>query len=249
MASSAALPLQQQLESQPAHLPCSLIVEYRKGQTIYDQHRRSTSLYLVVEGSVKVSRIAEDGREAIIEMYQPDEFFGESAFLNLDQCSEQATAHSNTKLMAWTTSALEEIAMQSPCVAMALSQILVRRIVSLTERLESFNMESIARRLARSLIRFSERQGTPEEHGWVRMPPLTHELLGQYVGTHREIVSVYMSQFRRQGFLQYSRKIILVHPESFRTWLGQKPVSSDGRTRKRAAKTPRVSPRAISSTP
>src|SRR6266851_4738706 len=205
MATGLAASLQNQLAHQPSHLPCSLVVEYAKGEMIYDQHRRSTSLYLVVEGSVKVSRVDDEGREAIIDIYQPDEFFGESAFLNLDQCCEQAMAHENTKLMTWTTSALEEIALDSPCVAMALSQILVRRIIDLTERLESFSVGSIARRLARSLIRFSDRLGTPEENGWVRMPPLTQDLLGQYVGTHREIVSVYMNQFRRQGHLQYSR--------------------------------------------
>ena len=76
-------------------------------------------------------------------------------------------------------------------------------------------------RLARSLIRFSERLGTSEEDGSVRMVPFTHELLSQYVGTSREIVTHYMNQFRRQGYLRYSRKGIILYRDAFREWLRQ----------------------------
>ena len=46
------------------------------------------------------------------------------------------------------------------------------------------------------------------------MIPFTHELLSQYVGTSREIVTHYMNQFRRQGYLRYSRKGILLHRDA-----------------------------------
>jgi CRP/FNR family cyclic AMP-dependent transcriptional regulator len=51
--------------------------------------------------------------------------------------------------------------------------------------------------------------------------PLTHELVAQFVGTSREIVTHYMNQFRRQGYLQYSRQRIILHCEALREWLGQ----------------------------
>jgi CRP-like cAMP-binding protein len=60
-----------------------------------------------------------------------------------------------------------------------------------------------------------------EEDGSVRMAPFTHELLSQYVGTSREIVTHYMNQFRRQGYLKYSRKEIILYREAFRDWLRQ----------------------------
>jgi CRP-like cAMP-binding protein len=82
-------------------------------------------------------------------------------------------------------------------------------------------VDNIARRLARSLIRFSDRLGTAEEDGSVRMAPFTHELLSQYVGTSREIVTHYMNQFRRQGYLKYSRKEIILYRDAFRDWLRQ----------------------------
>jgi CRP/FNR family cyclic AMP-dependent transcriptional regulator len=212
---------QKPLEDPLAHLPCSSIVEYRKGQMIYNQDQPSTSLYLVIDGKVKVSRLADDGHQVVVDIYQPDEFFGESAFLNLAHRAEQATALENARLMAWSTSEIEEIVMRRPRLAIALMQILAQRTVDFTQRIESFSVDNIARRLARSLIRFSERLGSAEEDGSVVMAPFTHELLSQYVGTSREIVTHYMNQFRRQGYIRYSRKGIVVYREAFREWLRQ----------------------------
>jgi CRP/FNR family cyclic AMP-dependent transcriptional regulator len=75
------------------------------------------------------------------------------------------------------------------------------------------------RRLARSLIRFSERLGSPQEDGTVCLPPFTHELLAQYVGTTREIITHYMIQFRRAGYVRYSRQNMALHQDALRDWL------------------------------
>ena len=175
----------------------------------------------MIDGKVKVSRLADDGHQVVVDIYQPDEFFGESAFLNLPHRSEQATALENTKLMTWTTAEIEDIVMKRPRLAVALLQILVQRTIDFTHRIESFSVDNIARRLARSLIRFSERLGARRRTASVRMVPFTHELLSQYVGTSREIVTHYMNQFRRQGYLRYSRKGIILYRDAFREWLRQ----------------------------
>jgi CRP/FNR family transcriptional regulator len=186
---------------------------------IYDQQQPSTAIYLVIDGKVKVSRLADDGHQVVVDIYQPDEFFGESAFLNLPQRPEQAMALENTRLMTWSAAEIEEIITRKPRLAVALLQILVQRTIEFTHRIESFSVDNIARRLARSLIRFSERLGVVEADGSVRMAPFTHELLSQYVGTSREIVTHYMNQFRRQGYLRYSRKGIILYRDSFKNWL------------------------------
>jgi len=188
---------------------------------IYNQDQPSNSIYLVIDGKVKVSRLADDGHQVVVDIYQPDEFFGESAFLNLPHRSEQAVGLENTKLMAWSTSEIDDIIMRRPKLAVALLQILAQRTMDFTYRIESFSVDNIARRLARALIRFSERLGTQEEDGSVRMVPFTHELLSQYVGTSREIVTHYMNQFRRQGYLRYSRKGIILYRDAIKDWLRQ----------------------------
>jgi CRP/FNR family cyclic AMP-dependent transcriptional regulator len=224
--SLAPVPQQRPLEDPLAHLPCSTILEYRKGQTIYSHDQPSTSIYLVIDGKVKVCRLADDGRQVVVDIYQPDEFFGESAFVGQSQRTELSVALENTKLMTWTTAEIEDIATRRPKLAIALLQLLVQRSMDFGSRIESFSVDNIARRLARALIRFSERLGQEAEDGSVQMIPFTHELLSQYVGTSREIVTHHMNQFRRQGYLRYSRKGILLHRDALREWLRQEPVAA-----------------------
>jgi CRP/FNR family cyclic AMP-dependent transcriptional regulator len=220
-ASQAVVAPQRALEDPLAHLPCSTILEYKKGQVIYNQDQPSTSIHLVIDGKVKVCRLADDGRQVVVDIYQPDEFFGESAFLGLAQRTEIAVALENTKVMTWTTNEIEEITMKRPKLAIALLQLLVQRSMDFGYRIESFSVDNIARRLARTLIRFSERLGSKNDDGSVQMIPFTHELLSQYVGTSREIVTHYMNQFRRQGYLRYSRKGIMLYRDALREWLKQ----------------------------
>jgi len=209
------------LEDPLAHLPCSTIVEYPKGRRIYGLDQPSMGLYLVIAGKVKICRTGVDNREVVVDIYQTDEFFGESAFVGESHRSETAIALENTKLMIWTINEIEELATRRPRLAIALLQLLVQRSMDFGSRIESFAVDNISRRLARTLIRFSERLGHETPDGSVQMIPFTHEFLSQYVGTSREIVTHYMTRFRRQGYLRYSRKGIQLHRDAMKDWLRQ----------------------------
>jgi len=221
MASTLAAAPVRVLEDPLAHLPCSTLLEFSKGQTIYNQDQPSRNLYLVMEGAIKVSRVADDGRQVVVDIYQPNEFFGESALVSLPQRAEQASAMADCKLMMWTTAEIEEMVLRRPRLALALLQVLVQRTIDFTHRIESFSCDNISRRLARSLIRFADRLGNRDAEGAMRMAPLTHELLSQYVGTSREIVTHYMNQFRKQGYLSYSRRGIVLYRDALEDWLAQ----------------------------
>jgi CRP/FNR family cyclic AMP-dependent transcriptional regulator len=217
MASNLTAPaLHSPLEAVLAQLPVSSTVNYRKGQVIYSPDHPSTSIYLLAAGKVGMSRIAEDGREILLEIVRPDELFGESVFLDVSRRAEQATALENTMLMTWTASHIEDLVMKRPRLAVALLQILAQHNAELTHRIESFSIDNIERRLARSLIHFSERLGTLEEDGSVRMMPFTHELLSRYVGTSREVVTQYMNRFRKQGYVSYSRHGIRLYRDALK---------------------------------
>jgi len=86
---------------------------------------------------------------------------------------------------------------------------------------EGLALYKTPQRVAWSLLRFAERLGVKEEDGAVRMPPLTHQLLAEYIGTSREIVTFQMNQLRRQGFLRYSRKAIYVYKEALEERMSQ----------------------------
>jgi CRP/FNR family transcriptional regulator, cyclic AMP receptor protein len=225
-ASTTSLELHTRIEDVLSHLPVSATTEYSKGQMIYGPDHSSKSLYLVVAGKVGISQIAEDGTEVLLEIFRPEELFGESAFLDCPRRSERATAIEKVSLMMWAISDMEELVMKRPRLAVALLQILAQRNAELTRRIESLTIDTIERRLARSLLRLSERLGTPEEDGSVRMMPFTHEMLSRYVGTSREIVTQHMSRFRKQGHVIYSRHGILLYRDSLKTLLDRSGSAS-----------------------
>jgi CRP/FNR family transcriptional regulator len=183
---------------------------------IYDLDNFTRSVYLVVKGKVGISHMAEDGTEVLLDIIRPEELFGESAFLEVSRRSERAQAIERVELMTWSVSEMEDLVTKRPRLAVALLQVLVQRNAEYTRRIESFAIDSIARRLARSLLRLSERLGTQAESGPVWMMPLTHQMLSQYIGTSREIVSHHMNQFRKNGYVTYSRRGISLHRDTLR---------------------------------
>jgi CRP/FNR family cyclic AMP-dependent transcriptional regulator len=207
------------LEDPLDYLPRSNIIAYKKDQLIYQQKEPSTDLYLIVEGKVKVSFIAANGYQGILDIYQEGEFFGESAFLNLTHRGDQATAMESTKLMTWTINVIEDEIMGRPRLAVALLQLMAQRGVYLAQRIESFSVDTIEFRVARALIRFSERFGNKAEggDGSIRMPAFTHEVISKYVGATRERITDCMIEFRRQGLIKYSRREVIVY-SSLREW-------------------------------
>ena len=212
------------LEDPLSYLRCSTIVEYQRGQIIYGPQRPPKRLFLIVDGAVKVSRIRASGGEAILDIYLPEEFIGESAFVG-PETAEQATALEKTRLMTWTAADVEDSILRQPRLGLALVQMMVRRSQTFAQRIETFTTDGIARRLVGSLLRFAERLGTPEEDGSVRIMPLTHAVLAQYVGTSREIVTHHMNDLQRAGCVRYSRKgIILYRNECLETYLQTKPT-------------------------
>lgn len=215
---AAAVP-QHRTEDPLAYLPCSSILEYRKGQVIYNHDQPPSNIFLVIEGKVKVSRLAGNGQQVVVDIYGKDSFFGEAGLLSGLVRNEQAVALDHTKAMTWAAAEIEDLVSRRPRLAIALIQILVERNGQCCRRIESFSLDNISGRLARALIHFAERLGQKIEDGSVQMMPFTHELLSQYVGTSREIVTHYMNDFRRRGYLRYSRKGIQLYREAMEDWL------------------------------
>jgi CRP/FNR family transcriptional regulator len=216
---AASIEARKRAEDPLAYLPCSNVAEYARGQLIYGRSQPSNSIYVVVDGKVKICRTSEAGHCTVVDIYQPDEFFGESAFLGGGRCVDEAVAIEATRVMTWPTAEVERLIVQRPRLGIALIQLLTRRSDDYAARIESYSTDTIERRLVRTLIRLSERFGREGADGSVDMMPFTHELLSQYLGTAREIVTHYMNQLRSQGYLEYSRQGIVLHRDTLRKWL------------------------------
>jgi CRP-like cAMP-binding protein len=181
---------------------------YRKGHVLYEPGDPAISFFYVVDGRVKVSRQVRKRKHVVVEVYVPGEFFGESALLGGNR-SEQAVVMACATVRAWPASEIESLVNEHPQAGIALLRNLLARCGHFAERIEALSADKLQDRLARVLLRCAERFGTPLTDGNVQLPPLTHEVLSEWVGTSRELVTHFMNQFRRGGLIQYSRREIV----------------------------------------
>ena len=144
----------------------------------------------------------------------------------LQRYPERALTLDNVTLMSWSGAEIEEQIERQPRLGIALLQMLVKRGLDYEGRLQSFALDKTPERVVRSLLRFAERLGSRAEDGSIKIPPLTHQVISEYVGTSREIVTFQMNHLRQKGFLRYSRKGIQVYPEA----LGEYLHSQTGQT-------------------
>jgi CRP/FNR family transcriptional regulator len=179
-------------------------------------------LYLVLAGIIKLTRFGTPGKEFLVDLYTTDDIFGGSGILNIPDTAEEAVCFQRSRVMAWPIADVQDLILRRPRLGVALLQVFGRRLTGLMQRAESLSFESIDTRLARSLIHFSERLGAAQPDGSVIMEPLTHDLLAQYVGTSRELISVEMARLRRQGYVNYSRKAIILYRDALKAALNDK---------------------------
>jgi len=216
-----------ELEDALTYLPRKHVTEFRRGEIIYDQEKPSTGISLVIQGRVKVSTNLENGSQVVIGIYCDDQFFGETGLIGASAHAEKATALEPTSLMTWSTAEIEEHIEHQPKLGLALIQMVVNRCLDFEDRLQSLALDKTPGRIALTLVRFAEKMGTRGEDGAVKIPPLTHQLISDYVGTSREIVTFQMNQLRQQGYIRYSRKAIEVYADALREHLRQKAMSAD----------------------
>src|SRR3954447_1521491 len=221
MPNGAKLTPSREMEDALMYLPRKGVTDFRKGQNIFDEHQPSKGLHLVVQGRVKVTIPLDDGTQTVVDIFTTDDFFGESSLLGASQYSERALALDNVTLMSWTSSEIEEQVERQPRLGIALLQMLVKRGLDYQARLQSFALDKTPERVIRALLRFAERLGTRTEDGSINIPPLTHQVISEYVGTSREIITFQMNQLRQKGFLRYSRKGIQVYADALKEHLQQ----------------------------
>jgi CRP-like cAMP-binding protein len=203
-----------EMEDALMYLPRKGVTDYRKCQIIFDEHQPSRGLHLVVQGRVKVTVPLDDGSQTVVDIFTTDDFFGESSLLGSARYAERAMALDNVTLMSWNAAEIEDQVERQPRLGVALLQMLVKRGLDYEERLQSFALDKTPERVVRALLRFAQRLGTRTEDGSIKIPPLTHQLISEYVGTSREIVTFQMNHLRQKGYLRYSRKGIQVYADA-----------------------------------
>ena len=199
------------------YLPRARIREFPRRSVIYDWDRPPDHLYLVIAGRVKVFCMAPDGTQTLLRIACVDQFFGETSLVaGYGTNHQKATVMEPAQAMAWTPVEIKRHVEREPMLGVALAEYWANQGFLFREHLISMATLMTKARVAHSLIQLAQCLGTATPEGNLEISGMTHQLIADYVGTSREIVTSELTRLRRLGYLTYSRGHLDVCTESLR---------------------------------
>ena len=186
-----------------------------RGSMILSQGDRGDALFLIRSGQVKVSVVAEDGREVILSVLGPGSFFGEMALLDDEPRSAHVIAMEDTELLQLHREDFQHRLKRSPELAVSLLRELSQRLRRADDTIASLMLLDVNGRLANLLLELAREEGG--ETGIRITRRLTHASLGQMVGASRETVSRTMRNLVLRNVISVTRReTVLLDPHALR---------------------------------
>ena len=178
------------------------IVQASKKQTIYTQGDAADAVFYIQTGSVKLSVVAKDGKEATIGILNPGDFCGEGSLAGQLLRMGSATAMTDCELMRIDKKAMIVALHREQTLSDMFTAFLLGRNIRYEADLVDQLFSDTEKRLARTLVLLAHfgKEGAPE----TVVPKISQETLAEMVGTTRTRVNFFMNKFRKLGFIKYN---------------------------------------------
>ena len=190
-------------------------LQFAPGSVVCAQGDTSDALYSIVQGWIKLSVSAPSGREAVISLRGPGEFFSTRCLIEQHHRIATATTLTECTLVRTESAAARRLIREEPDFAESFSMSLVRQGLRDQHRLLDQLTDDSERRLARALLRLAG--GKLGDRPQPILAPLSQTDLAGMVGTTRSRISHFMNKFRRLGYIGYDRHgLVTVHKSLLR---------------------------------
>jgi CRP-like cAMP-binding protein len=180
------------------------------GSFIYYEGDPAERLYVIAAGKVKLLRHTMSGKEVVLDLLVPGEFFGSLSTQPGDAYSESAQAQTMVCALGIDRVEFRRLLDQYPQAALKVLDILAGRLQTAHEMLRQVSAHSVEQRIAYILLRLAEKLGQPDRRGLLIQSPLSRDDLAEMTGTTTESASRVMSQFQREGLIESGRQWVVV---------------------------------------
>ncbi len=181
------------------------VTEYRRNESIYSQGDAAETVMYVQKGGVKLSVVNGSGKEAVIAMFGPTDFFGEGCMAGQTLRMGTTTAVTPTTLLVIHKDELLRVLHDQHQLSDHFIAYMLAHNIRVEEDLIDQLFNSSEKRLARTLLLLA-RYGKQEQPDRI-LPKVSQETLASMVGTTRSRVNFFMNKFRKLGFIEYNGKI------------------------------------------
>ncbi len=184
--------------------PGQEVVTYPPGGRVFSQGDPGDDVRYIREGAIKLSVISKAGKEAVIAMLGPGDFFGERALAGHDVRIETATAIAASSVLVIDKEVMVRLLHEQPTFADRFISFMLARNIRIEADLVDQLFNSSEKRLARTLLLLA-RYG--QVHPPRSLPRISQETLAEMIGTTRSRVNYFMNKFRKLGLIEYNGAI------------------------------------------
>jgi len=186
------------------------VERYPTGREIFAKGSPGQSLMAVLQGSVKISSLSNDGKEIVFAIYNAGEIFGEIAVLDGEERSADATALTDCELLVVNRRDFLHILEDRADLCMILLRILCRRLRQTSEQVEDVMFRHLESRVAKALLHLAESVGLHGVQGPSVELHVSQRELGNMAGGSRESVNKILQNWHRQGLIDLGKASVLI---------------------------------------
>ena len=185
---------------------CIMLQRYRRSAQILKAGQLTDALYVMLSGRAKVFESRPDGREVILAMMGPGDFFGEMALLDDLPCSASVQTLEPCELVRITKADFTRCLADSFELTMRIILALVARLRHADRQIESLALMDVYGRVSRVLLELAEPMDG--EYAIAKVPSQLD--IARMVGASREMVSRVMKELEVSGHIQVDRRRIVL---------------------------------------
>ena len=178
------------------------VAEFRKKEGVFSQGDPANHVFYIQKGGIRLSVVNEAGKEAVVGVLGPGDFFGEGCLAAQPIRIGSATAIAATTVLMIEKKEMIRLLHVEQTFSDRFISYMLSRNIRIEEDLVDQLFNSSEKRLARTLLLLS-RYGKEDKPQRV-LPKVSQEMLAEMVGTTRSRVNFFMNKFRKLGFIKYN---------------------------------------------
>jgi CRP/FNR family cyclic AMP-dependent transcriptional regulator len=181
------------------------VMEFKKAEALFTQGDPAQTVIYIQKGGVRLSVVNESGKEAVVALLEPGDFFGEGCMAGQTVRIGSATAIAATTALVIEKNEMTRVLHSEHALSDRFIAHMLSRNIRVEEDLVDQLFNSSEKRLARTLLLLARygQQGPPHS----KVPKVSQETLAEMIGTTRSRVNFFMNKFRKLGFIKYNGEI------------------------------------------
>lgn len=188
----------------------SSMKEVSKGDILYLQGASDKNVYLLKKGAVKITKLAPQGNEIILDIFSGGSMFGEMSVIDPQERDESAVVVENGLLCIMKKEDFERLIQMVPGLVIRLSKMIGLKRWKIENKLLDLLYRTVEQRLARTFLNLLEDFGVPHKNGYLLQIRLTHKDYADLIASTRETVTATLNKMKNDGLIDFEDKYIVI---------------------------------------